>query len=138
MVGHREPYEPRGSRTVLGERGGEIPPRHSTRTDLFPNLKRLPLTPLITDINIGSDDFALKTSVSLTIKTFLNDDGDVEFSIHYVGLGMSSETLGKVFDSFFTSKNSGMGMVLSEPPTRLKAPSPPLTTEQNAQRVACR
>ena len=31
MVGHREPYEPRGSRTVLGERGGEIPPRHSTK-----------------------------------------------------------------------------------------------------------
>ena len=27
---HREPYEPRGSRTVLGARGGEIPPRDST------------------------------------------------------------------------------------------------------------
>src|SRR5262252_831779 len=26
---HREPYEPRGSRTVLGARGGEIPPRDS-------------------------------------------------------------------------------------------------------------
>jgi hypothetical protein len=28
---HREPYESRGSRTVLGARGGEIPPRDSTR-----------------------------------------------------------------------------------------------------------
>src|SRR4051812_7343917 len=28
-AGRWEPYEPRGSRTVLGERGGEIPPRHS-------------------------------------------------------------------------------------------------------------
>ena len=27
---HREPYELRGSRTVLGARGGEIPPRDST------------------------------------------------------------------------------------------------------------
>ncbi len=27
---HREPYEPRGSRTVLGEPGGETPPGHST------------------------------------------------------------------------------------------------------------
>src|SRR6516165_9964900 len=27
---HREPYESRGSRTVLGARGGEIPPRDST------------------------------------------------------------------------------------------------------------
>src|SRR5271155_3655664 len=30
-TGHREPDELRGSRPVLGERGGEIPPRHSTR-----------------------------------------------------------------------------------------------------------
>jgi hypothetical protein len=29
-AGHWEPYEPRGSRTVLGERGGETPPRYST------------------------------------------------------------------------------------------------------------
>src|SRR6266550_8646327 len=29
---HREPCESRGSRTVLGARGGEIPPRDSTRT----------------------------------------------------------------------------------------------------------
>src|SRR5438876_4638443 len=28
---HREPCESRGSRTVLGARGGEIPPRDSTR-----------------------------------------------------------------------------------------------------------
>ena len=27
---HREPYESRGSRTGLGARGGEIPPRNST------------------------------------------------------------------------------------------------------------
>src|ERR1700732_5386963 len=30
----REPYESRGSRTVLGEPGGESPPGHSTSTDL--------------------------------------------------------------------------------------------------------
>ena len=29
--GWQEPYEPRGSRTDLWERGGEIPPRHPTR-----------------------------------------------------------------------------------------------------------
>src|SRR6266436_511318 len=28
----REPYESRGSRTVLGEPGGESPPGHSTKT----------------------------------------------------------------------------------------------------------
>src|SRR3974390_1793272 len=31
---HREPYESRGSRTVLGARGGAIPPRDSTCPDL--------------------------------------------------------------------------------------------------------
>jgi hypothetical protein len=30
---HREPYESRGSRTVLGARGGEIPPRDSTKRE---------------------------------------------------------------------------------------------------------
>jgi hypothetical protein len=35
MAEHREPYEPRGSRTVLGERGGEIPPRHSTISTVY-------------------------------------------------------------------------------------------------------
>src|SRR5437870_1014163 len=32
---HREPCESRGSRTVLGARGGEIPPRDSTTTLSF-------------------------------------------------------------------------------------------------------
>jgi hypothetical protein len=31
---HREPYESRGSRTVLGARGGEIPPRDSTKPEI--------------------------------------------------------------------------------------------------------
>ena len=31
---HREPCESRGSRTVLGARGGEIPPRDSTLADI--------------------------------------------------------------------------------------------------------
>ena len=30
MAEHREPYESRGSRTVLGEPGGETPPGYST------------------------------------------------------------------------------------------------------------
>src|SRR6202035_2767067 len=38
----REPYESRGSRTVLGEPGGESPPGHSTSaTDLMPSAVRI-------------------------------------------------------------------------------------------------
>jgi hypothetical protein len=32
---HREPYESRGSSTVLGARGGAIPPRDSTSTEVL-------------------------------------------------------------------------------------------------------
>src|SRR5271169_5885378 len=32
----REPYESRGSRTVLGEPGGESPPGHSTVASVWP------------------------------------------------------------------------------------------------------
>src|SRR5262249_2905545 len=32
---HREPYESRGSRTVLGARGGAIPPRDSPRPEML-------------------------------------------------------------------------------------------------------
>ena len=34
-VEHREPYELRGSRTVLGAPGGEIPPGDSTTSDIM-------------------------------------------------------------------------------------------------------
>src|SRR5262245_1906541 len=37
---HREPYESRGSRTVLGARGGEIPPRDSTCVTRYRRSKR--------------------------------------------------------------------------------------------------
>jgi hypothetical protein len=46
MAEHREPYEPRGSRTVLGERGGEIPPRHSTQAVYICDIKLGLLYPL--------------------------------------------------------------------------------------------
>src|SRR5271168_2184743 len=36
-TGHREPYEARVSSTVLGARGGEIPPRDSTAQAILPH-----------------------------------------------------------------------------------------------------
>src|SRR6516225_2185959 len=39
---HREPYESRGSRTVLGARGGAIPQRDSTFLTVDPRSPRLP------------------------------------------------------------------------------------------------
>jgi len=42
---HREPYESRGSRTVLGARGGEIPPRDSTKAAVSGLSRALALYP---------------------------------------------------------------------------------------------
>jgi hypothetical protein len=40
---HREPYESRGSRTVLGAPGGEIPPGDSTKPEILKVSKSCPL-----------------------------------------------------------------------------------------------
>src|SRR6516165_8153360 len=50
---HREPYESRGSRTVLGARGGEIPPRDSTFSpeSSFPRGRRMSAQPPIATEN---------------------------------------------------------------------------------------
>jgi hypothetical protein len=41
----REPYESRGSRTVLGEPGGESPPGHSTRAADQPPWRHVRMSP---------------------------------------------------------------------------------------------
>src|SRR5262245_33628511 len=46
----REPYESRGSSTVLGSRGGEIPPRDSTKCEELDVSISGPLLPSTTDI----------------------------------------------------------------------------------------
>jgi hypothetical protein len=52
-VEHREPCESRGSRTVLGAPGGEIPPGDSTRPTKLMVSKTSPLNTRIADI--GAD-----------------------------------------------------------------------------------
>src|SRR5262245_63717721 len=47
---HREPYESRGSRTVLGARGGEIPPRDSTKCEKLERNISGPLLPAKADV----------------------------------------------------------------------------------------
>src|SRR5215470_8194679 len=45
MAEQREPYESRGSRTVMGEPGGESPPGHSTVSDTTACPRRRQLSP---------------------------------------------------------------------------------------------
>jgi len=49
----------------------------------------------------------------ITIRTGYSDDGFIEISIADTGKGISEENLPRVFDSFFTTKESGSGLGLS-------------------------
>jgi len=53
------------------------------------------------------------SSASLAIITSTSEDDAVEIAIRDDGQGISAETLDKVFDSFFTTKKTGLGMGLS-------------------------
>ena len=57
---------------------------------------------------------AMKSNGSLTIKTRLMDDGNVEVEFSDTGCGMPEELIDRIFDPFFTTKDSteGMGMGL--------------------------
>ena len=52
MAEHREPYDSRGSRTVLGARGGEIPPRDSPGVHPHPRQAALSLRAVDQDGNV--------------------------------------------------------------------------------------
>jgi len=49
----------------------------------------------------------------LTIRTMLNDRDEIEIAISDNGSGLTSAELEKAFDSFYTTKEDGMGMGLS-------------------------
>ncbi len=57
----------------------------------------------------------------ITITTDYSDDGFIEISIADTGKGISEANLPKVFDSFFTTKESGTGLGLSIVDTITKA-----------------
>ena len=49
----------------------------------------------------------------LTLQTRERNKGEVELSVSDTGAGLSDDTIGRMFDAFFTTKPQGMGMGLS-------------------------
>jgi len=49
----------------------------------------------------------------LTVRTSRNEDGDVEVAVADTGSGIDESDLPHLFDSFFTTKESGMGLGLA-------------------------
>src|SRR5262249_7013286 len=52
-------------------------------------------------------------SRQLTIRTELDESDEVRLSVHDVGVGFASDETEKLFNAFYTTKNSGMGIGLS-------------------------
>jgi signal transduction histidine kinase len=50
---------------------------------------------------------------SLRVRTSVNGSAQVEVSVSDTGPGIPAERLGRLFDSFFTTKEHGMGLGLS-------------------------
>ena len=55
---------------------------------------------------------AMVTGGRLVLATGLTDAGEVQLTVTDSGPGVPAENLGQLFDSFFTTKNGGMGMGL--------------------------
>ena len=49
----------------------------------------------------------------LLIRTDRNEDGQVRLTVKDVGVGFTSETAGRLFEAFYTTKTEGMGIGLS-------------------------
>jgi signal transduction histidine kinase len=56
---------------------------------------------------------AIESLGRITVRTDFSDDGFIELGIVDTGKGISEKDLPKVFDSFFTTKESGSGLGLS-------------------------
>jgi signal transduction histidine kinase len=50
---------------------------------------------------------------TLTIRSCLNDDGQVDVTVVDSGVGIDPKLKARIFDPFFTTKSEGMGMGLA-------------------------
>ena len=73
VAGHREPCESRGSRTVLGARGGEIPPRDSTASAVLFITQNWRGKPLVSYLVIVQLIASTTTDKGLTVACSLDE-----------------------------------------------------------------
>jgi signal transduction histidine kinase len=90
----------------------------SMRLDLaaeLPKTKadRVQLQQVFMNLMLNGIEAMKDTSGELTIKSEPTDDGQLLISVSDTGVGLPSEKLGNIFDSFFTTKAQGTGMGLS-------------------------
>jgi PAS domain S-box-containing protein len=108
-------------REVLALVAGELEKnRIATVTDLLPNLTlvlgdRIQLQQVI--LNLIMNGIEAMTSLTdrprrLLIRSQVHESGKVLVAVHDTGAGLNPENASHIFDTFFTTKASGMGMGL--------------------------
>jgi signal transduction histidine kinase len=89
-----------------------------TRTELVPDLPkitadRVQLQQVLMNLMLNAIEAMKDTAGELTIKTEVNQGGQLLISVSDTGVGLPSEKTEQIFDPFFTTKPQGSGMGLS-------------------------
>jgi C4-dicarboxylate-specific signal transduction histidine kinase len=77
---------------------------------------RIQLQQVVVNLLVNSVQAISQGSVSerrIDLRTAVGGDGATTFTIHDTGPGIPEENLGRIFDSFFTTKDAGMGIGLA-------------------------
>jgi signal transduction histidine kinase len=90
----------------------------SIRTDLVADLPkitadRVQLQQVFMNLILNAIEAMKETGGVLTVKTQLDEDGQLLISVSDTGVGLPKEKTEQIFDAFFTTKPQGSGMGLS-------------------------
>jgi PAS domain S-box-containing protein len=111
-------------------------------TDLAPDLPRITvdriqieqvITNLVKNAMDATEDLPLKFR-HITVKTGLNAEGGVEVSVTDTGKGIDEKELNRLFEPFYTTKQSGMGFGLAISRSIVEAHGGRLNAVRNSHR----
>ena len=118
--------EPLTVNEVIGEmvgllRGEATRYAVSVRADLAHNLPiviadRVQIQQVLMNLMLNGIEAMSDTGGVLTVKSQLNENGQIEISVNDTGPGLPPGKAGQIFDAFFTTKpqGSGMGLAISK------------------------
>jgi PAS domain S-box-containing protein len=91
---------------------------HADFADALPSIRgdRIQLQQVMLNLVLNSRDAMLAVDDrprTLRIATIADGPGQVRFSVRDAGSGVAPDSLGRLFDAFYTTKNEGMGIGLS-------------------------
>jgi signal transduction histidine kinase len=91
---------------------------HADFADALPSIRgdRIQLQQVMLNLVLNARDAMLGVEDrprTLRIATTADEAGHVRFSVHDAGSGIAPDSLGRLFDAFYTTKSEGMGIGLS-------------------------